>query len=390
MGFDLSTPGDNTSSDEGTVHDEKTGIWTRGNVTTNVNEGSLKFAQDVDIPTVINQVMLLSKFPEQSLDSNNTDQLGMKTWWMIDTQVYYIETDENLAKTGTFPKIMVYRVLPYKAHSSKLAAANTPTTGFANIKKMIVKSYDYIYTGKNTEVLNFNIDFSVNFTNILAADGGRNNIDKDRSGASGRTDEKDKEVKPFVDGAKPDTSAGATTSQAKYSGTKTSFDNVGGTGSESEITRAARVWHDAMTNEQDMVNLSLDIYGDPFWIANSGQGNYTSKGSSASKDLNVDGTVNWQTSEVDILMNFKSPLDINQTRGLYDFGPNSKQAPIMGFKGLYCIRSVTNHFRNGVFRQTLKGFRRPLQESKNTPEKGTAVTSNTPPAGGDRGTRGGA
>ncbi len=380
MGYSLDKKGDSTTAEETATYDDKTGIWTRGKITTNINEGSLRFAQDCDIPTVINQVLLMSDYPTTGLDSNNTDSDGMKTWWRIDTQVYYIESEENLDKTGTYPKIIVYRILPYKAHASKLTSPNQPAEGFKAIEKKIVKSYEYIYTGKNTEVLKFDIDFSINFSNVLAADSFKKNNDVVNAKSQAGVIDKPSEVDQLPVGNKPDNKAGATTSQVKYTGTSTSFDRRGGGGSDDAINRAARVWHDAITNPNDMININLDIYGDPFWIANSGQGNYTSKPSGVSKDLNVDGTVNWQTSEVDIMIKFRSPFDIKQDTGLYNFGSNSQTAPVMGFTGLYCINRVTNQFRGGQFRQTLKGFRRPLQESKATPKKDTGVTSNIPPS----------
>jgi hypothetical protein len=377
MGYSLDKKGDTTSSDESAVYDEKAGIWTRGNVTTNEKEGSLKFSQDIDIPTVINQVMLMSDYPKQALDSNNEDN-GFKTWWRVDTQVYYIESEENLTKTGTYPKVMVYRVVPYKSHSSKLPSANTPAEGFMAIQKQIVKSYDYIYTGKNSEILKFDIDYTVNFSNVLAADSYKKNADVQSATSSNGAAKKDSDIEQNPEGNKPESKAGATTSQSWYSGILTSFDLTGGGGKDTEVTRAARIWHDAITNPNDMININLDIYGDPFWIANSGQGNYTSKPSGVSKDLCLDNTVNWQTSEVDIFIKFRSPFDIKQETGLYNFGTASQVAPTMAFTGLYCINRVTNSFRGGVFRQTLKGYRRPLQESTATPKKESGVTSNTP------------
>jgi hypothetical protein len=178
---------------------------------------------------------------------------------------------------------------------------------------------------------------------------------------------------------KPADKPGTTTSQSWYTGILTSFDLKGGGGKDTEVSRAARVWHDAITNPNDMININLDIYGDPFWIANSGQGNYTSKSSGVSKDLCVDGTVNWQTSEVDIFIRFRSPFDIKQETGLYNFGSASQVAPTMAFTGLYCINRVTNSFRAGNFRQTLKGYRRPLYDSKVQPKADTGITSNLPP-----------
>jgi hypothetical protein len=383
MGYDLSRMGDPTTKDETAVL--KNGVWTRGDIISNPAEGSLRFAQNADIPTVITTALMMSDYPKKALDSTNEDKDGMKTWWRVDTQVYYIDTKENLSSMGTVPKVLVYRVIPYKAHSSRQPSSNQPAKGLSNLKKQVVKSYDYIFTGKNTEIINFNLDFSVSFSNILAADGLRNSGDVVNSKASGVQDKKVQTVNQNPKGVAPSDKPGVGNTSSKQSGTEFSMDRKGGGGTDTYITRAAKVWHDAITNPLDMINLNLDIYGDPYWIANSGMGNYTSKPSKVSKDLNEDGTVNWQTSEVDIHINFKNPLDINQSTGLYDFktgGYNGGSGPstdgAIGFKGLYHITTITNSFRQGEFRQSLHGYRRKLQESNIAPVAQTGVSTDVP------------
>ena len=124
-----------------------------------------------------------------------------------------------------------------------------------------------------------------------------------------------------------------------------------------------------------MINLELEIWGDPYWIINSGMGNYTSKPVEGVKDLNKDGSCNWQTSEVHIWVYFRSPLDVNQTTGLYDFKSqnhteslslSSKAGPAIGFSGIYCVNRVTTYFRQGQFRQVLRGYRMNGQEFTGT------------------------
>jgi hypothetical protein len=135
-----------------------------------------------------------------------------------------------------------------------------------------------------------------------------------------------------------------------------------------------------------MIVLDLEIMGDPYWIVSSGMGNYNATPVPGVKDLNKDGSVAWQNSEVDIIVNFRSPIDINQTTGLYDFkGPNHqdmtknpKAGPAIGFTGLYCVNGITSTFRNGEFRQSLRGFRRGGQEYKQPGSGKNAINSKTP------------
>jgi hypothetical protein len=393
LGYDYKKRGDTDTASEKTTYDEKTKTWKRGALKVDPKEGTMRFSQDMDIPGVINEVLLTSSYAETALATGKLDNDGMRTWWRIDTQVYYIKTDENLKKTGSYPRIIVYRVVPYKAHSSVATAPNEPAPGYTAMKRQMVKEYNYIYTGKNSEVLKFDIDFSVNFANVMAADNYTNATGVEQGDKGATQKDKTAPIDPLPDGSDPENKQGAVgTSQNKATGTNTSNDTFGGATNETPANRAARFFHDALTNPNDMVVLNLDIYGDPYWIVNSGQGNYTAKSVDGVKDLCQDGSVNWQNGEVDILINFRSPFDINQTTGLYDFKSSNnfditnatKASPVIGFTGLYTVNRVTNSFRNGIFRQTLKGTRRPLQESKKTPDPKKVMSTDQPVPASDK------
>jgi hypothetical protein len=388
LGYGDARPGDQEAGIEEIKYDSATDTWIRGKMVVNPKVGSMKFSQDMDIPGVIHQVLLQSAYPEEALGKLKD---GMRTWWRIDTQVFYIDTTENLKYTGTYPRIIVYRVVPFDVHAGKISATNVQTPGYDNIKRQCVKRYDYIYTGNNSEVINFNIDFSVGFANVMASDRLKRSQGVTESEKNAKKDlaEDKKDIKGYAAGEKTASNqAGVSGSQVKYDGTKQPYDGEGGAkAGETEAQRAARIFHKAITNPNDMVVLDLEIWGDPYWVVNSGMGNYTSKPVPGIKDLNKDGSVNWQSSEVDIWVYFRSPIDINQVTGMYDFKSanhqqdftfDSKAAPSIGFSGLYCVNRVTSTFRQGQFRQTLKGFRRPLQDAKTKASSDQVLNSKTP------------
>lgn len=371
LNYTPAKPGEAAPGDPEIIVNEKTGTWSRGKMTVDPKEGIMKFPQDVDVPSIINQVLLSSEYPEKALTKL---EKGFRKWWRIDTQVFYIDSKENLSINGDYPRIIVYRVVPFDAHSSKTTAVGTAGQGLDAIKKAIVKRYDYIYTGKNSEVVNFNIDFSVGFSNVLAAASLDKSQGVSESAVASRQDVENKAVlAQQVEGAQPNKQAGSSHAQSKKTATTTTYTNLGGprTG-ETAAQAAARIFHDAITNPNDMVVLELDIWGDPYWIVNSGMGNYTSKSVEGIKDLCKDGSVNWQSSDVHTWVYFRSPIDINPVTGMYDFKSgnhiedltlSSKAAPTIGFSGLYCVNRVTSSFRQGQFRQTLKGYRVRSQEN---------------------------
>lgn len=377
MKFDLGTKGDAPVGKDNQVYDADKKVNVRANNTIDPKESDFRFRQDTDIPNAINQVLLNSKFVNDTLDKSKVDKDGMREWWRIDVQVYNVSSDGNLDSTGTKPKLSVFRVVPYAAHSGKLAAVNTQPPGYDNLKRQAVKEYNYIFTGKNTEIINFNIEFNASFMATFAADNFKSTQDAKTSAQTGASNEKDVELTAVDKGNKPAPVAGVTGAMAKHDSTGSKTDKLGGGGNAEDAgTRAARLFHDAITNGKDMMELNMDIIGDPYFIAQSGQGNYTSKPTDKS-NLNADGTVNWQNGEVDIIVNFRTPIDLNQQTGLYQFS-GGKSAPVVQFSGLYKINTVTSKFSGGKFQQTLVGFRRPQQENPNVSDASkTFSTSNT-------------
>lgn len=362
MGYGLDKQGDPSFGQENKVWDAKNKVWTRGNNSSNITEGEFRFTQGSDIINSINQVLLKSDFPKETLDASKVTAEGLRGWWTIDTQIYSKPNAEN-TKTGTKPRLIVYRVLPYNVSVASTNPPNTAPPGVANLKKQAVKEYNYIYTGKNTEVLKFDIKFNVGFAATLAADNYKGSQGVQLASNNSSNAEPDIDIIAQQAGSAPIAQAGVTPTSATYTLTTTTTDRMGGGGEETETTRAARVFHDAITKGKDMIQLNMDIMGDPYYIAQSGTGNYTAK-STAYQNLNSDGTVNYQNGEVYVTVNFRTPTDINQTTGLYNFA-GATSAPVIAFSGLYRVYKVMSTFSGGQFKQTLVGNRMSQQENPN-------------------------
>ena len=120
----------------------------------------------------------------------------------------------------------------------------------------------------------------------------------------------------------------------------------------------ARNFNEALINSPvDMIMVDLEIWGDPYYIADSGMGNY-SAAIGPSTNLNSDGTMDYQSGEVDIELNFRTPIDYV---GNYMTFPGGGSAPVGAFSGLYKVLFVANKFSGGQFTQTLQTIRRPKQ-----------------------------
>jgi hypothetical protein len=136
---------------------DKQGYLVHSN-TTNPKICDYVFQQDSTIQNAINQVILTSDYATNAL-KKPTDQNGMRLWWRIETAIYHVDSKENFAATGRKPQISVYKVVPYYTHASAVTVPGSKNSKFKNLLDQCVKVYNYIYTGKNSDILRFNLDF---------------------------------------------------------------------------------------------------------------------------------------------------------------------------------------------------------------------------------------
>jgi hypothetical protein len=373
MGFSLYNNGGTPFAKDNFAYDEKTGTYTRGDITIDPKIGQFKFSQGTDIVNAINQVILMSEYGRTALNQISSD--GSVKWWRVETQFFYIPTDENIAKSGVKPKLVVYRVVPYDVDASIFQPPNAARPGTEEAKAQVIKEYNYIYTGKNTDIIDWNIEFMAGFYTAMRSDGGQNSGDKDlseqQSGAA--NGEPDPSGTPTGQAPK----AGQIPTTVLKDGVLTSTAYKGGGGLDDNASIAARQFHDALVSGNDMVALDLTILGDPYYLGDSGMGNYTATATD-NKHINADGAMNYQSAEVRVTVNFRSPADINHITGMYDFTSTS----VSQFSGLYRVQTVSSSFQRGKFTQILKMFRLKGQEIQSTgkPVLATSVSESIIPS----------
>lgn len=347
MGFTLYNKADMPFAKEGDIYNPATGTYIRGKINIDPNLGEFKFAQGSDIVNAINQVILMSEYGKNALST--ISEQGKVKWWRIESHMYNIPTDANIPYTGTKPKLIVYRVIPYNVESSKFLPPNSPRPGTTQAKDNVVKEYDYIYTGKNTEIIDFNIEFNAGFYTALNADSGANNGDTEVVEQLSGAEESGEDTKnKTAQGRKPISGQVPTRALRDSSGSSTR--HLGGGGLDDAASLAARQFHDALTQGADMINLQLTIFGDPYYLGDGGLGNYAATATD-NENINADSSMDWQRGIILILINFRTPIDINHETGLYDFY-NTVSVP--QFSGLYQVLRVTSNFARGKFTQTLE------------------------------------
>lgn len=378
LAFNELYKGDSPFPKDNVVYDEATGIYKRGDITIDVKNSDFKFNQGSTIVDMINQVIMTSDYARNALTEGNKSPQGQIAWWKVETQLYMLQASENRT-TGQGPKLAVFRVVPYLVDAHYILPPNTKKPGLKNLKKESLKEYNYIYTGKNTEILDWNIDFRAGFYTALAADGTKNTAKAElASAASPGANQSDLEeqkkniISKSVAGLSPTTQQ--TPSVTRSDKIESQNSNQGGPSLADEKTVAAKLFQDMLVNGNDMIKLDMTILGDPYYLGDSGMGNYNAA-PSPYQNLTGDGQINYQSGQVAITINFRTPIDVNLDTGFYNFGSDTR--PVLQFSGLYMLQRVSHEFSRGKFKQTLSGFRLKGQDNDAAPEGEFVLNSET-------------
>ena len=307
------------------------------------------FEPNMKIQEVITEIILRSDYITKQLTNDKViyNAKGMVKWFRVEANIYDGGYSKKLNRQT---RKMVYRVIPYEVHLSKLIPPNTIPPGYDNIKKTVLRVYDYIYTGKNTEIQSLELDFNVSFFSELPADAGR------------RTGQNAPNLTGNASGGDPISnlnSSGAgikspETSVAPTANPETVRHPGGGSGTDDVKTMQVRSLQALLENPADLVRVTMTVLGDPYYLPTSGMGNLSVP--QAGDNVLSDGSMNYQNGEVDITINFRTPVDLDPVTGLYRFIATADQ-----FSGLYMIIRVESKFNQNKFTQTITANKRRAQ-----------------------------
>lgn len=346
ISFDLQSEGVQGSAKAEDVYENNS--VNRKNLKNNPKNKGFTFAKGNTIVSAITEALLKSDYCTKNIKAKAENPVGMVDWFRIETEVKNSGDEDG---RGRPPRNIIYKIVKYKTHSSRIAHPSAKID-YDSLLSNVVKVYDYIYTGQNTEVLNFNINIKYGFFTTVFAD--KNKIDTGLTQA-GREDEK----QPYV-ATNPEESSetDAVVPQAVEGSLIEDKTKPYGTLSQEYLKTLSRNFHEALLNSpEEMVIAEIEIMGDPYYLIGSGTGN-KSESDYTGKNKTETGEIDYQSGEVDVLVNFRTPVDINSSTGLVDFGPTEVA---QGFSGLYHVIRVENKFKQGKFTQVLHAVRRPNQ-----------------------------
>ena len=301
----------------------------------NVNAGT-------SVVDVINMVMRNSQYIQRQVIDPTAGELAFaedKTvkYFKIIPQIILKDFD---SLRNSYATKTVYHIKTYEYFNSK--HPNLPY----GTPKGPVKEYNYLYTGKNIDILDFSIDFDTAFYTSKV-------VDRDNKESTDAAPGADVENKP--DKGRVPTGAGTPfPNQSKGISSEAQLSTTG-----ADTAKAALVAN-AMGSiysgsRGDMLNIKIKILGDPHFIKQDDL--YTNPGMKNYNDKPVmlnSGTVSMDSKEIFCRINFKTPVDMDDKTGLPR--PDGKYV-ISSFSGFYKIIKVDSEFSRGQFIQTLDAVR---------------------------------
>jgi len=370
FGFDQKSGGNYPFARYGDKVDPKTGVVSRDRMQINPKTRVFQFTQNQSLTSIINQVILNSVYAKKAIDPKNLTPDGFIKWWRIDVQIQLLDLDPLI---GEYAQKFIFRVVPYLVHHTIFSPPTAAPIGYDEIKKQICKQYNYIYTGQNVDVLKFDIQIN----NLFFT--GKNASSEQKSGSVSNQDQKGvapdtvKSAKT-TQGAAP-TAQQATMGRARIKKDPATLKNIAGGNSDKDTEqKIAEAFHKSFitAGSGDLVNIDLEIMGDPYWLIDSGMSNYFARQSNRSKLLTEDGTMNYEGGNVFVYLTFRTPSDIDETTGLYQWPSSGKESP---FSGIYRVTKCDNTFTDGIFKQKLKCVRQPGQSQDYGKQNPNAIGS---------------
>jgi hypothetical protein len=267
-------------------------------------------------------------------------------WFVIVPSTTY-STYDHLR--GRYSRFVNFTIQPYKIYNAR--SISVPNDDPISNNR-VVKEYDYIFTGKNTEIITFDLNFNNAFYTYAQ-------FNHDTKGQATGTSSPAKQVagadvppiKNLLSMVSSPTNSGQSI-QFVSSSSKTAI----GTGAQTPERNQASDVVSTIYAVGEQIQLDMTIYGDPDFIRQDGI--FYNPLTTHAFSTNPRGIL-FNSGEVYANVNFKIPQDINLNTGTLDL--SFEGSPINYkrnvFSGQYKIFSVTNKFNRALFTQQISMYR---------------------------------
>ena len=258
-------------------------------------------------------------------------------------------------RTGRMIRIHRYIIEPYLVIYTAIPPYDRSTDNFQPLMNQVRRTYYFTYTGKNNDVLKFDLKLDALFFNEIPS--GLGNNDEAHPGRGTPVALAPSNSNRSYLQVQPETGQPGDTARTNYLNSTNVGINVG-----NELTRAGLMQTDPYHLMADAVHrnflfhtyanstIDMDIIGDPYYLVTGQTRNFNLELSSGFETVGGEAAVTQQQLCVLILMKNINDISKNSEPSLAVFRENNFST----WSGLYTIDGVRNKFKDGQFTQTLK------------------------------------
>lgn len=328
-----------------------------GNATGDFDAAAKTFSINAgtSIEKVIDQVMRNSDYiqnqvtipdgmdPQTYLEQKSKNATQALNWYKIVPTVTLGPFDPI---RKVYSRNVVYNVVPYQIRNVKSDVAPQ------GVAENPVKAYNFIYSGINDDVIDFDINFNTLYYTAQTAY--RDSVTDIYNTASGSTENYLTKNSDTYSGSDQDPNA--LTPNAVKPQVYNAKSRAAGGAVTAKAVAVADLEDSLMTlSSADMLSVKLKILGDPQFIKQD-DCFYTPDSLQIGDDprLTPNGSLRTDYAEIYAQLTFRTPVDIDESTGLMRFESKYRTSV---FSGLYRVLTVESEFRNGIFTQSLDMIR---------------------------------
>jgi len=359
-------------SKEGEASAAKPGTIDKKQVSISINAGT-------NLLQVIETIILGSEYiREQVVDpANSADAERFKkmleekkklNWFRIIPEVVLKKYDPARSEFG---KTFRYHIVKWPLTNNLIKYANH------GIPDIVQKSYNYIFTGENNDIIDFQLDFDMLYyvsTTLVREQLKKDQVQQDDADTTSNKKSPDSGSRDNEEVTKAKVSADKNKETrpdnfrvlSQVLAPNLASGSVGPKDAKTAVVYDTR--NALLSNSRgDMINVKLKIVGDPHLFKQDDFFYPPHKRSEFEAVPVIDAHVTPNESlvtdsgELYAFLNFKTPKDFSDSTGLLDYDSKYIESP---FKGFFKILTVESTFNNGKFEQTLDLIRLPDQEAK--------------------------
>lgn len=307
-------------------------------------EDSSAIAFNSSIQTSIENIIAKSQYAKDAVtpDGKGVDKsTSMAYSFKVYSKVEFAESNERDPNTLARATKITYIVKESKTSAQHIVPGQAAVpANYEALADLSLRKYDYMYTGKNTDVLDFKVEFNLAY--YAGISGGLSATDSKDRQSTGNDNSSNPATTPTAQ--TPPSSKNASVPSQPTAESARARPNSRITTSDPWRELAYQMLRNMVSSSTSLFQGEFTILGDPYFLI-GGDGN--TAGSDQGKVAD-NGAASISAGDILVIINFYNPVDINYDTGLMDLST----VPVP-FSGIFKIIKVESSFKAGVFKQKL-------------------------------------